>query len=106
MYTHCSKTEKKGKEVCYMAITTPTQIRIEENTKKQAVELLEGLGLNLSDAVNMFLKQVILRKGIPFDVSYPEDTREFKTEVIEAMEEAKQVSRNPDVKGYTDIDID
>lgn len=46
--------------------TTPTQIRIEENTKKQAVELLEGLGLNLSDAVNIFLKQVILRKGIPF----------------------------------------
>lgn len=43
-----------------MATTTPTQIRIEENTKKQAVELLEGLGLNLSDAVNMFLRQVIL----------------------------------------------
>ena len=42
-----------------MATTTPTQIRIEENTKKQAVELLEGLGLNLSDAVNMFLRQVI-----------------------------------------------
>ena len=36
--------------------TTLTQIRIEENTKKQAVELLEGLGINLSDAVNMFLK--------------------------------------------------
>lgn len=52
--------------------TTPTQIRIEENTKKQAVELLEGLGLNLSDAVNMFLKQVILRGGIPFEVKYPE----------------------------------
>lgn len=46
-----------------MATTIPTQIRIEENTKKQAVELLEGLGLNLSDAVNMFLKQVILQKG-------------------------------------------
>ena len=51
-----------------MAVTTPAQIRIEENTKKQAVELLEGLGLNLSDAVNMSLRQVILRKGIPFEV--------------------------------------
>ncbi len=38
-----------------MAATTPTQIRIDESTKKQAVELLEGLGLNLSEAVNMFL---------------------------------------------------
>ena len=39
--------------------TTPTQIRIDEATKKQAVELLEGLGINLSDAIYMFLKQVV-----------------------------------------------
>ncbi len=86
-----------------MATTIPTQIRIEENTKKQAVELLEGLGLNLSDAVNMFLRQVILRKGIPFDVSYPEDVWEFKPEVAEAMKEAERISRDPNVKGYTDV---
>lgn len=86
-----------------MAITTPTQIRIEESTKKQAVELLEGLGLTLSEAVNMFLRQVILRKGIPFDVTYPEDMWEFKPEVIEAMEEAKKISRDPNIKGYTDV---
>lgn len=83
-----------------MATTTPTQIRIEENTKKQAVELLEGLGLNLSDAVNIFLRQVILRKGIPFDVTYPEDVWEFKPEVIEAMEEAKQINRDSNTKRY------
>lgn len=76
--------------------TIPTQIRIEETTKKQAVELLEGLGLNLSDAVNMFLKQVVLRNGIPFDVKYPE----FKPEVVEAMEEARKISRDPDTKRY------
>lgn len=87
-----------------MATTTPTQIRIEEKTKKQAVELLEGLGLNLSDAVNMFLRQVILRRGIPFDVVYPENAWEFKPEVLDAMEEAKRISRDPNVKGYTDID--
>lgn len=80
--------------------TTPTQIRIDETTKKQAVELLEGLGINLSDAINMFLKQVVLRGGIPFDVRYPE----YKSEVIEAMEEAKRISRDPNVKGYTDIE--
>lgn len=83
-----------------MATTVPTQIRIEENTKKQAVELLEGLGLNLSDAVNMFLRQVVLRKGIPFEVAYPEDMWEFKTEVAEAMEEAKRISRDPNTKRY------
>lgn len=86
-----------------MAITTPTQIRIEENTKKEAVELLEGLGLNLSDAVNMFLRQIILRKGMPFEIKYPEDTWEFKPEVIEAMEEARKISRDPSVKSYTNV---
>lgn len=79
-----------------MATTTPTQIRIEENTKKQAIELLEGLGLNLSDAVNMFLRQVILQNGIPFEVKYPE----FRPEVMDALEEAKRISRDPDTKRY------
>ena len=79
--------------------TVPTQIRIDENTKQQAMELLTGLGLSLSDAVNMFLKQVILNDGIPFEIKYPQ----FKPEVIEAMEEAKRISRDPNVKGYTDI---
>ena len=79
-----------------MASTNPTQIRIEENTKKQATELLEGLGLNLSDAVNMFLRQVILQNGIPFEVKYPE----FRPEVMDALEEAKRISRDPDTKRY------
>ena len=77
--------------------TTPTQIRIDEATKKQAVELLEGLGINLSDAINMFLKQVVLRGGIPFEVRYPE----YKSEVAEAMEEAKRISREPNTKRYS-----
>lgn len=76
--------------------TVSTQVRIDETTKKQAVELLEGLGLNLSDAINMFLKQVVLHDGIPFDVKYPR----FKPEVIEAMEEAKRISRDPNTKKY------
>lgn len=86
-----------------MAITTPTQIRIEESTKKEAVELLEGLGLNLSDAVNMFLRQVILQRGIPFEIKYPEGSRDFNPEVIEAMKEAKKISRDPNVKSYTNV---
>lgn len=77
--------------------TIPTQIRIDEGTKKQAVELLDGLGLNLSDAVNMFLKQVVLRGGIPFEIKYPE----YKPEIIEAMEEAKRISRDPNTKHYS-----
>lgn len=74
----------------------PTQIRIEEETKKEATALLEGLGLNLSDAVNIFLKQVVLRGGIPFEVKYPR----FKPEVIQAMREAEMISNDPNTKRY------
>jgi len=79
--------------------TVSTQVRIDETTKKQAIELLEGLGLSLSDAINMFLKQVVLHDGIPFDVKYPK----FKPEVMKAMEEARRISRDPNIKGYTDV---
>lgn len=77
--------------------TISTQIRIDEATKQKAAELLEGLGLNLSDAINMFLIQVILHNGIPFEVKYPK----LRPEVVEAMEEAKQISHDPNTKRYT-----
>lgn len=85
-----------------------TSIRIDSNTKQAATELLNELGLDLSSAVNIFLKQVVLQGGLPFQVKYPQ----YKPEVIEAMEEAEKLSRNPNTKKYLsfsevleDIDI-
>lgn len=83
------------KEGGVMAIVQ-TQIKIEEDVKKQATELFNQLGIDMSSAVNMFLKQAILCGGLPFHVEIPK----FKQEVIEAMEEAKQISRNPNTKRY------
>lgn len=79
---------------------TPTQIRIDEDIKKQAVALFSDLGLDISSAVNIFLRQVVLHGGLPFDVKMPQ----YKQEVIEAMNEAREISRDKTVKGYTDIE--
>ena len=49
------------------------QFRIDENDKKQATEILDSLGTNLSAVLNMTIKQIILQKRIPFDVALPED---------------------------------
>lgn len=73
-----------------------TSIRMDADTKKLASELLNELGLDLSSAINIFLKQVVLQGGLPFEVKYPQ----YKAEVIEAMEEAKAISRNPETKTY------
>lgn len=77
--------------------TVQTQIRIEEDVKKQAVELFNQLGIDMSSAVNMFLRQAIMRGGLPFSVELPK----YKPEVIEAMEEAKKLSRDPNEKRYS-----
>lgn len=76
--------------------TVQTQIRIDEDLKKQAVELFNQLGLDMSSAMNIFLKQCVLRNGLPFNVELPH----YKQEVIEAMQEAKQISSNPNTKKY------
>ncbi len=76
--------------------TVQTQIRIEEDVKKQAVELFNRLGIDMSSAVNMFLRQAIMRGGLPFSVEIPK----YKPEVLAAMEEARRISRDPNTKRY------
>ena len=76
--------------------TTPTQIRIDEQLKKQSTELFNNLGLDMSGAVTMFLKQCVLRNGLPFAVEMPR----YSDEVIMAMEEAKSLSKDPSAKIY------
>ena len=48
--------------------TVPTQIRIDETVKAQATSLFNDLGMDMSSAVNIFLRQCVLRGGIPFTV--------------------------------------
>ncbi|QAT63134.1 MULTISPECIES: type II toxin-antitoxin system RelB/DinJ family antitoxin [Tissierellales] len=54
-----------------MAKTTNLYIRIEPKLKEQAELVLKQLGIPVSNAVNMFLKQVVMQRGIPFDVKLP-----------------------------------
>ncbi len=73
-----------------------TQIRIDKDVKQQAMSLFSELGLDMSSAVNVFLKQCLLHKGLPFSIVVPE----YRPEVIEAMKEAKKLSSNPRTKKY------
>ncbi|BBH26830.1 DNA-damage-inducible protein J [Intestinibaculum porci] len=77
--------------------TVQTQIRIDATIKKQANELFNELGLDMSGAVNIFLRQCILRGGLPFKVEIPQ----YSKELLNAADEAKHISRDSDVPGYT-----
>jgi DNA-damage-inducible protein J len=45
--------------------------RIEPDVKEQAEKILSALGIPTSNAINMFYKQIILHKGLPFEVKLP-----------------------------------
>lgn len=51
--------------------TTFIRARVEPRVKLNAERVLHGLGINTTSAVTMFLKQVSLHKGMPFDVRIP-----------------------------------
>lgn len=54
-----------------MAKTTNLYVRLEPGLKEQAEAVLGQLGIPVSNAVNIFLKQVVMQRGIPFDVKLP-----------------------------------
>ena len=73
----------------------PTQIRIDADTKQQAAVLFGQLGIDMSTAVNLFLHQCVMRGGLPFAVEVPQ----YNQSVLDAMAEARKISRDPHVPG-------
>lgn len=53
------------------AKTANLYARIEPEVKEQAESILNSLGIPVSNAINMFYKQIILQRGIPFEVKLP-----------------------------------
>jgi DNA-damage-inducible protein J len=54
-----------------MAKTSNLYARIEPDVKEQAEKILSALGIPVSSAINMFYKQIILQRGIPFEMKLP-----------------------------------
>lgn len=54
-----------------MAKSAKLHARIEPEVKEQAESILSALGIPVSSAVNIFYKQIILQRGLPFDVKLP-----------------------------------
>ena len=68
--------------------TTSVHVRIKEDTKKQAEAILGELGISRAVAIEMFYRQIILNKGIPFEVAIPNASRsreELTTEEFDKM---------------------
>lgn len=83
-----------------MADTTNFSVRMDSDIKKRCESLYGELGMNLTTAINVFLRQSLRVGGFPFDVKLEQPNRE----TIAAMLEAERIARDPDVKHYSDVE--
>jgi DNA-damage-inducible protein J len=67
--------------------TTDVRSRIEPAIKDRASSVLAACGLTLSDAIRLFLRQVIAQQGLPFEIRIP------NAETVEAMREARAIGK-------------
>ena len=78
-----------------------TNIKIDPQLKQESQTLFESLGLNLSTAVNIFLRQAVREQAIPFQIS----AYDPNTETIEAIREVQRMKIDPNIgKTYSDVD--
>ncbi len=81
--------------------TTNINIRVDTILKQEAEALFNDLGLNMSSAINMFLRSAINHNGIPFEVKRPVPNVITKT----ALDEYAEMKKNPDsYKRYESFD--
>ncbi len=80
--------------------TINLNIRTDKVVKEQAEEIFNALGLNMTTAINMFLRTAIREHGIPFDLKLdvPNDT------TIAAIEEGRRIMNDPTTPRYSSMD--
>ena len=80
--------------------TTNLNIRVDKDIKDQADRIYSELGMNMTTAINMFLRTTIREHGIPFSLKL-----DVPNEVTAAaIEEGRHLASDSSVKGYTNMD--
>ena len=80
--------------------TTNISIRMDSDLKAQAEALFAELGMNLSTAFNVFVRQSLRDGGIPFEIKMDQPNKE----TMAAMLEAEPIAKDPNVKHYSDVE--
>ena len=68
-------------------LTSAISVQVDTHDKEIANSILKNLGLNMSTFVNMAIKQLIYRDGLPFEVRNPKPSREL----LEALQEGEDI---------------
>ncbi len=77
-------------------------VHVDPKDKEQANNILKSLGLNMTTLINMTLKQVIKKNGVPFEVVNPKTV--YNNELEDALKETVKIEKefkNGKRKGYS-----
>lgn len=80
--------------------TVNLNIRTDKEIKEKAENIFQELGLNMTTAINMFLRTSIRENGIPFDLKIDSVNDETKL----AIEEGRKIADDKTIKGYVSIE--
>ena len=80
--------------------TTNLNIRTDKTVKEQAEDIFNQLGLNMTTAINMFLRTTIRENGIPFELKLDTPNKE----TIEAIEEGRRMLNDPTTPKYSNME--
>lgn len=84
----------------YIMATTNLNIRTDKEIKDQADRIFFELGLNMTTAINMFLRTTIRENGIPFSLKL-----DVPNEITAAaIEEGRRIASDNNVKGHNNMD--
>ena len=75
-----------------MAKTSSIHVRVDPKVKKDVEKILNTLGMTSTEAINIYLKQIILTSGIPFEIKTPQ----FSDDMLEAIAEAEEMEKHPE----------
>lgn len=72
-----------------MARTATIQARIDPEIKSRAQKIFNTLNISMSEAISIYLTQVALHKGIPFDIKIP---NKLTADTLQKSEEGKELN--------------
>lgn len=81
--------------------TAILQTRVDNSVKQEAESLFASLGLDMTTAIRLFLKQSINQQRLPFDIVPPQYS--FSKETLAAIDEARKISKDPSAKSYLSV---
>lgn len=75
--------------------TETVRARVEPSLKLEVESVLSNLGLSMSEAIELYLYQIKLRHGIPFDIKMPNET---------TLETFNRTDKGEELNVYNNVD--